>query len=1603
MSSENYFVRAHRLTASDALFAKLQLALQLPPEADIGQILSSDADDLGIDSLTAVEVRSWFLKELEIDIPVLKILNGGTITDLISFAMEKLPGELAPKRGGAPSTIPGLPAEAKKAQSPELVQSEQATSSRASNSSPDEDQLSSVSSTSQTDFVSSIISNPQRKLHIELPMSLAQSRFWFLRHFLDDQTTSNVTFSVQVKGSIRLHDLEHAIKVVGARHEALRTCFYMDEFQRPMQGVFEESRLSLEKVTLKDQSQVSREFEMLKNYVYDIERGESIRVIHLSLQPSLSYLIIGYHHINMDGMSLEVFLSDLEKAYNRQELPRPVYQYTDYSRKLAQQLEKGEMTQELNHWRSQLLDPPPPLPLLPFSLTKRRTPVGKYEHNMESHRIETSLASQIKSMCQRRKVNVVHFHLAVFSVLLFKLLDAPDFCIGMADANRDDQTRKSLGIFLNLLPLRFRLEASKTFEDVLKEARKQAYSGMANARLPFDAILEEIKTPRTTLHSPLFQAFINYWQGINEQRQFGDAQTEGEEYAVGRTAYDISLDIIDNPGGRTLVTFLVQKQLYSNSDASKLLGIYINLLDQLSSAPTMRLEDVSPFVTDEVSSALKLCQGTNLIGKINSKNTRLIERSTFSAAINVFLGPNITSQWEETLAHRIYEIAIKNPDVIAIDGISGSKWTYKQTVARSKQIAQAMVKRNIAPLSPIAVHEEPSPEWIFSILAIMFVGAIYVPLDPSLPSARLATMVKSCQPSAILVDEFTASKLDGLNLSRDISIINVCDISEPTSNMIQIRARACDPAAILFTSGTTGIPKGVILSHEALRNHEESVTNLHGFGAEAVLQQSALSFDLSLNQIFIALVNGGKVIILPRSFRGDPNTIVKVIIDKGITYTNATPSEYLSWFQYGFSDVSRSKTWRFAVSAGEQFPLKLWEEFEKLHHLFDHEFRTFNLYGPTEVTISSNETEISLKTRPGQKITVGRAIPNCSSYVVDNNLNPLPVGIPGEIVVGGAGVSPGYLNDDDGTKKKFVHDPFASAFSVSKAWTRRYRTGDQGVLRDDGTLEILGRVEGDTQIKLRGVRIEMEDIENNILKSANGVIVRAVVVSRGEPLILIAYVVFSPAFADQDRSNYLRQLVSNLPLPQYMKPATVIPINEMPLTAHGKIDRQALTLQPIAEGFESGSEAKPLTPTESRIRRIWHEALPSQAGTVNRIDADSDFFQVGGNSMLIIKVRELIATQFGISLSIMRLFESSTLGSMAAALADSPSTKFTDVDWDFETDVEVLSPGIRSHSAASIEIAETRTVILTGSTGFLGREILRQLVALPSVDKVHCIAVRNQGKLDDLSNSVKVRIHSGDLAMPRLGLSEEAANSMFEEADAIIHNGADVSFLKTYQSLKGPNVGSTKELVKLSLARRIPIHYISTISLLRLTRSENFGARSLAAIPPPSDLVDGYMATKWASEIFLEKAHAKLGLPVWIHRPSSITGEGVGDLDVMSNMLKFGRMMKAAPDTIGWKGSLDFISVEQAAKSILKEVVGENGTGKLAAARSSTPLRYVHQSGELVMPVGDMQRFLEAESRTSFETLSLRAWIDKAVKYGLNSLVAEYLGSWVGKKDIFLG
>ncbi|KAL8727608.1 MAG: hypothetical protein Q9166_005916 [cf. Caloplaca sp. 2 TL-2023] len=1565
-----------QIIKEDSFVVKLQIALQISLEGadDESKLLDSGADDLGVDSLVAVDIRAWFLKELEVDMPVLKILGGATLADLSTFAVEKLPKQLVPNvsseclpEDAAEMPIdPPIPPLSKPVVEHTTPESESSDTAGAATS---EDAIQSPESP--------ITSNASDSMHHEsfespqimqkvLPMSPGQSRFWFLSHLLEDQTTSNIAFSIELSGSIREQDFENAVRMMGARHEALRTCFFIDVNQKPMQGILSESSLQLMRKPISDPTAVSHEFEAMKNHVFDVEHGEIMRVLLLSLNKRQNFLIIGYHHINMDGVSLEVFLSDLEMAYNHKKLPEPVIQYPEYSVKQRQEIESGNLKQEIQHWKSELAEPPPPLPLLPFSSTRNRSSVQKYDHHREDYRIDDSLQTQIKRMCQKQKTNPFHFYLAVFEVLLFKLLGTGDFCVGMADAGRmDEATSKSIGIYLNLLPLRFRLNANMAFADVLKDTRKKAYSAMAHSRVPFDVLLEELRIERSTSYSPLFQAFINYRQGVSEKRSFGSFEGEGGEYAFGRTPYDISLDIMDNLGSSTLMMFMVQKQFYSSDDAKKLVKMYFNLVKHFTEAPKSRLDQASLFATEDVDSAVQLGQG-----------------------------PRLESSWPSTLAHRIDEVALRNPNAIALKDPRGTTVSYKQLRDRSSQIACALLVANIKPKEAVVVYQEPSFDWICSLLAVMRVGAVYVPFDANIPLARLQTMLETCHPSLILVHDATVANAAMLQEKGSVLIKDVTTILTSSVTTTPIIAEASDPIAILYTSGTTGIPKGVVLSHSGLRNQVEGVTKTYHVGAETVLQQTALSFDLSLDQVMTALCNGGTLVIAQRSIRGDSAALADVIAKEEVTHTSATPSEYLSWLQYGSDNLALAHRWTSVLSVGEQYPWPLVEALRALEGPLGHPLRLFNVYGPTEVTISSNRIELPRGMRSHQRIPAGYTLPNCSVYIVDGDSKPVPIGMPGEVLIGGAGVSVGYLTNDT---EKFIPDSLVTLHARSQGWTRAYRTGDMGVLRDDGALEVLGRIAGDTQLKLRGIRIEMGDIENTILHAAKGTVSEVLVVPHGDTPVLVAYAVLAPDVAEADQKDLIQRLLSNLPLPQYMRPAAIIPITAMPLTAHGKLDRRTVAQLPIEKSTDVVAGTVNLTSVEVQLRDIWKTLLPEMVTQLYTIDADSDFFHVGGNSMLLINLQRSIRENFNVDLPVIRLFESSTLGGMAAAIKDCSDNRPIAIDWEHETAVPLETLQLDTTSKPSTMLqTPPHIVILTGSTGFLGKELLRQLLQSDHIQLVHCIAVRDESKLAEFASSSKVLIHKGDLRHPQCGLSDSDVHTIFSVADAVIHNGADVSFLKSFASLRLANVTSTKALFALSLPRRIPFHYISSIATGRITRLPTFGEVSLSSTPPPLDYKDNYAASKWASEVFLEKASMATGsMPVWIHRPSSITGEGVPELDIMHNLLIYSVLTGMVPASDRWKGVMDFVSVERTAEGILRDVliVSDN------TDRRDTGVVFRHQASEIVVPVDEMKEYLERETEAQFEVVGLRAWIGKAREQGLNALVGEFLEQVEGAEE----
>ena len=976
-------------------------------------------------------------------------------------------------------------------------------------------------------------------------------------------------------------------------------------------------------------------------------------------------------------------------------------------------------------------------------------------------------------------------------------------------------------------------------------------------------------------------------------------------------------------------------------------------------------------------------------------------------------------------------------------------------MTHANAIAAALQAAHVAPGTPVAVLQKPTPGWVSSILGIMRLGAAYLPLDMGLPWARLAAMVNDCQPSVVLVDESSEQHVGKLDRS-EIHVINISGLKRQDGSTPVLATRD-GSAAILYTSGSSGIPKGIELKHEGLRNWAEPLSQLYGLGSEVVLQQTSSTFDLSLVQIFTALCHGGSLCLISLQHRGDAQAISNIMASQGVTFTCATPSEYAAWLAYGKQGLYNSVAWRTAFCAGEQVPVSLTEQ---LASLAKTDLAFYNLYGPTEASLAATGMRVPLDISCGP-IAAGRPLPNYSVYVVDEQLRSLPVGVQGEVYIGGAGVAKGYLNKPELTAARFISNTFSTAEDEAKGWTTMHRTGDLGRWREDGTLLIEGRISGDTQVKLRGLRIDLAEIEHAIMNVSGGTLSEAVVSVHGNPTssdkpgFLVAHVVFGRDEGSMEHHiGTIQSRLSNK-LPQYMCPALIIPLDRIPTTNSGKVDRKAVAALPFPSengGPVDDGDHAALTDTEMRLRSIWAQIL-----TLNhrKVTAETDFFHVGGSSLLLLNLQARIREVFTINMPLIRMFESSTLGAMAHRIEHGMQHEVAAeaIDWDKETALSPTLLNLASQPSPPLpKEAPTKpsVVILTGATGQLGQALLASLVADPHIKHIHCIGVRNaqHRQTQPPFPNPKITLHEGDLVLPRLGLSAPTAAAIFTSADAIIHNAADMSYLKTYASLRAANLQSTKELVNLTAAAAlskkptIPFHYISTVSVGNIPALHHaeaaeeyvFRPGSVRAYPPPSlslaSSVDiaktahGYVASKWASEVFLERVCEKLpGWDVVIHRPSLImrpqtlgegggAEQGGGGLEFVENLRRFAGLLRAVP-VVGMNmvgelgdggkgvrvsGSFDVVSLEEVVRGVMEAVVG---TGRADAEVSS--LRFLHHIGSVELPLGDLKSWVadEGQDRDDIQEMEALEWARRAGELGMHptmvAMVQELAAAETGR------
>ncbi|RYP45085.1 hypothetical protein DL768_008516 [Monosporascus sp. mg162] len=1544
--------------------------------------------DLGLDSLLGVEIRTWLLREMDIDVPLLRILGRDSISQISSVAAKKRFGdqETAAKDGGAESQPAPVMNETQVEQiiafkakqelhidgSEGSVISNPSSKVSVSASSTESDSGQAIdllkeslpsppSTVANTPWEAEGSVAPQDYERIER-MSYSQASLYFLQSFLEDPTTFNVTAQYEIKGPLVVARFTRALDRTLARHDAFKTCFFAEAGSFGMkQGIVSSDlRARLIHLPFASTEDVSEVFQMLAKRHWKLSTGHTFQAVLMTHNPESHTIVFGCHHLVMDGLSWHLFLRDLDRAYQMLPFQPPkAPSYLDFSREQCEALDDARLEESIKYWIGKLDPLPNVLPLLSLAQTRVRKQRRAYGNNRAQKELSPSTVQAMKGSCKSCSVTLMQFYLTAFQTLLARLLDLEEICIGVTDTGRGQgEWAETIGHFSNLLPMRFQINKDSTFESLARKTSQTVLEGYGHAGVPLDAILEKLDMQRSSAYTPLFQVAFNYRIGDLLETKLGNCAVSLVQYEDARTPYDFTLNVTQSANGGHLLELISSDYLYSVPVTNWVLDTYVRLLSSLSLDQSTKVQDCKLYNDEQVESALSLGHG-----------------------------PTENYAWPETLSERFEEVSSLFPASIAIKDDTSSM-TYDQLAQRVRFVTRALLDIGIQEEGRVAVLCVPSIDTYTAMLAILNIGAVYIPLDMSLPAARHHAMLEICDPQLLIFHHHTANAASGI---AGVPTLNLSQLPRDPPSSIPIPVTRSATSFLLFTSGSTGTPKGIKLSQKGIMNYAASKGAMLGLDQIKVLQQSSTGFDMSIAQAFNAFANGGTLVIAPQWARGDPVAISQIMLDEQIEFTICTPSEYLTLAAYGADALRQCRSWRHACSGGEAVTDKLISELQRLELpgliLTD-------CYGPTEISCAATFRTVPLVAGDHDKLctSVGKAIPNTCIYIVDGNRKLLPAGFEGEICIGGYGVAKGYL-DASVSSAKFIRDPFATSEDKARGWTHMYMTGDKGCLREDGSLVFLGRIDGDSLVKLRGLRIELNEVANAILQTAEGSLADAVVSVRGPPQseFLVAHV--APTGGRNLPESEMDALRSGLPLPRYMIPSIIIQLDRLPTTPNGKVDRKLVQSLPLpSSGIPADTdEESPLTVAEGELRLIWRDVLGPAAGSAN-IRAHTDFFTVGGSSLLLVRLQNALKEKMGVQMPLQNLYQASTLRNMAAVTSHERGQLLVEtIDWAAETEIPagLLDPIPDLPMPSSGPRLRRRRVLLTGSAGFLGSEILKCLITSDDVSHVYCVAI-SADQLHAIPESEKITKYAGSLLSPNLGLLSSDVQFLRSEVDQIIHAGAQGHCLNNYWSVRSANYLSTQFLVsKIALPRRVPLQYISSARVILFKPGSYASApASMASHPPPTDGSQGFTASKWASERFLEQVSDRAGLPITIHRHCSIIGATAPHDDAMNSVIRYSLLSRTVPELPNAYGYFDFEDVGKVAASIAASAVDQ-----------SQGLQFRHHSSNVKVSFSQLAQRMEFLYGGEFKAVSMDDWLESASKLGVEDLIVSYLRANVAGGD----
>jgi amino acid adenylation domain-containing protein len=1036
------------------------------------------------------------------------------------------------------------------------------------------------------------------------PLSFAQQRLWFLDQLEPNNPRYNMQSVFRLVGTLDIAALGTALNMIAARHEALRTRF-VSEDGVPMQIVDEEVTIEL---AIKDLATFSEaEIDGLAERLvaeevqrpFQLNADRLFRATLVKCRPGEHLLMVSMHHLISDEWSFKVFHRELESLYTglvRGEpagLPELPIQYSDYALWQREWLQGEVLEKQIAFWKEQLSGNPPGVEL-PTDHPRRSTPSPRGAKVWRG--LGRDLSDAIKQLSQREEVTLFMTLLAAFNALLYRYTRQQDIIVGSPIAGRTRvETENLIGFFVNTLPLRSRLSEGLSFQGLLVQVREMTLGALSHQDLPFDKLVEAVQPERSINNTPFVNVMFLVEHDLPQAPQWPGLQIEFVDAGVGPAKFDLTLAIHEFDG-ELFTTVQYNRELFEADTMDRFLGHYSTLLAGAVAQPAQQLSQLP---------LLSAVERHQLLVEWNNTQTAYPRDAS------------VPGLFEEQVR--------ESPDSIAVS-FGKAHLTYRELNERSNQLARYLAGRGIRPGMLVGICAERSLELIVGLLGILKAGAAYASLDPALPDERLGEMLEDLQTPVLLLTHsrllkpFGRGSPDRVCLDLDWSAIRDESVDNPA-----IPINAAQLAYVSFTSGSTGRPKGVCVPHRAVIRLVRNTNYAHFSRADVFLQLAPLSFDASTFEVWGPLLNGGRLAVFPPHIP-TLSELTEVIQKEQVT---------TAWFTSGLFHQLVDEAPE-ALEAVHQI-LAGGDVLSPPHIVKALSFlgtsTLINGYGPTENTTFTTCYRLPGSIDAARSIPIGRPISNTTCYVLDDRLQLVPLGVPGELYAGGAGLATGYLNAPELTADKFVAHPFVPG-------ERLYKTGDQVRWLPDGNLEFIGRI--NDQVKIRGFRVEPGEIESKLLEHPQ--VRQCVVTARpdgGGAKQLVAYVVAvdGAKLAVEQLRTFVRQH-----LPDYMVPTFWVSMADLPLSPNGKVDRRALPVPETRTAIE-GEASEPRDDTERQLKEIWEEILG-----LSRVGIHEQFFALGGHSLLAVRLLARVEKRFARQLRVAVLFQNPTIAEFAAVL-----------------------------------------------------------------------------------------------------------------------------------------------------------------------------------------------------------------------------------------------------------------------------------------------------------------------------------------------------------------